>query len=242
VAVGLAREGADIIAINIAAPVETSIAPSATLEDLEETVRLVENLNRRIYWAQADVRDYDKPKFALDQGVAELGRLGIAVANAGLWSYGLAQELTEEAWQTVIDVDLTGVWHTAKAAIPILKEQGTAGSIILTSNAMGLKASPSLAHYVAAKHGVVGLMCTLALELAADNIRVNTVNPTTMNTDLIQNAPTYELFAPTSQPRTAHERSSSPGSRPSMPWTSPGSNRRTSRTRSSGSHPTKPAT
>jgi len=178
VAVGLAREGADIIAIaiiaiDIAAPVEASIAPSATLENLEETVRLAENLNRRIYSAQADVRDYDKPKFALDQGVAELGRLDIVVANAGLWSYGLAQELTEEAWQTVIDVDLTGVWHTAKAAIPILKEQGTGGSIILTSNAMGLKASPSPAHYVAAKHGVVGLMRTLALELAADNVRVN---------------------------------------------------------------------
>ena len=177
-AVGLAREGADIIAIaiiaiDIAAPVEASIAPSATLENLEETVRLAENLNRRIYSAQADVRDYDKPKFALDQGVAELGRLDIVVANAGLWSYGLAQELTEEAWQTVIDVDLTGVWHTAKAAIPILKEQGTGGSIILTSNAMGLKASPSPAHYVAAKHGVVGLMRTLALELAADNVRVN---------------------------------------------------------------------
>jgi NAD(P)-dependent dehydrogenase (short-subunit alcohol dehydrogenase family) len=118
------------------------------------------------------------------------------IANAGLWSYGLAQDLTEEAWQTVIDVDLTGVWHTTKAAIPILKEQGTGGSIILTSSAMGLKASPNLAHYVAAKHGVVGLMRTPALELAADNIRVNTVNPTTVNTDLIQNAPTYELFAP----------------------------------------------
>ena len=132
-AVGLAREGADIIAIDITAPVEASIAPPATLEDLAETVRLVENLDRSIYSAQADVRDYDKPKFALDQGVAELGRLDIVVANAGLWSYVLAQELTEEAWQTVMDVALTGVWHTAKAAIPILQEQGSGGSIILTS-------------------------------------------------------------------------------------------------------------
>jgi NAD(P)-dependent dehydrogenase (short-subunit alcohol dehydrogenase family) len=133
VAVGLAREGADIIAIDITAPVEASIAPPATLEDLAETVRLVENLDRRIYSAQADVRDYDKLKFVLDQGVAELGRLDIVVANAGLWSYVLAQELTEEAWQTVMDVALTGVWHTAKAAIPILQEQGSGGSIILTS-------------------------------------------------------------------------------------------------------------
>ena len=132
-AVGLAREGADIIAIDIAAPVEASIVPPATLEDLAETVRLVENLDRRIYSAQADVRDYDKLKFVLDQGVAELGRLDIVVANAGLWSYVLAQELTEEAWQTVMDVALTGVWHTAKAAIPILQEQGSGGSIILTS-------------------------------------------------------------------------------------------------------------
>jgi (+)-trans-carveol dehydrogenase len=133
VAVGLAREGTDIIAIDITAPVEASIAPPATLEDLAETVRLVENLDRRIYSAQADVRDYDKLKFVLDQGVAELGRLDIVVANAGLWSYVLAQELTEEAWQTVMDVALTGVWHTAKAAIPILQEQGSGGSIILTS-------------------------------------------------------------------------------------------------------------
>ena len=132
-AVGLAREGTDIIAIDITAPVEASIAPPATLEDLAETVRLVENLDRRIYSAQADVRDYDKLKFVLDQGVAELGRLDIVVANAGLWSYVLAQELTEEAWQTVMDVALTGVWHTAKAAIPILQEQGSGGSIILTS-------------------------------------------------------------------------------------------------------------
>jgi NAD(P)-dependent dehydrogenase (short-subunit alcohol dehydrogenase family) len=113
-----------------------------------------------------------------------------------MWSYGLAHELSEEAWRTVIDVDLTGVWHTMKAAIPILKAQGTGGSIILTSSALGLAASPNVAHYVAAKHGVVGLMRTLALELASDNIRVNTVNPTSVNTDLIQNASTYELFAP----------------------------------------------
>jgi SDR family mycofactocin-dependent oxidoreductase len=195
-AVRLAKEGADIIAIDIAAAVETNIAAPATPEDLAETVRMVEQLDRRIYSAQADVRDYDKLKFVLDEGVAELGRLDIVIANAGMWSYGLAHELTEEAWQTVIDVDLTGVWHTMKAVIPILKQQGTGGSIILTSSALGLMASPNVAHYVAAKHGVVGLMRTLALELASDNIRVNTVNPTSVNTDLIQNAPTYELFAP----------------------------------------------
>jgi SDR family mycofactocin-dependent oxidoreductase len=195
-AVRLAREGADIIAIDVAAAVETSIAAPATPEDLAETVHMVEALDRRIYSAQADVRDYDKLKFALDEGVAELGRLDIVIANAGMWSYGLAHELSEEAWRTVIDVDLTGVWHTMKAAIPILKAQGTGGSIILTSSALGLAASPNVAHYVAAKHGVVGLMRTLALELASDNIRVNTVNPTSVNTDLIQNASTYELFAP----------------------------------------------
>jgi SDR family mycofactocin-dependent oxidoreductase len=195
-AVRLAKEGADIIAIDIAAAVGTNIAAPATPEDLAETVRMVEQLDRRIYSAQADVRDYDKLKFVLDEGVAELGRLDIVIANAGMWSYGLAHELTEEAWQTVIDVDLTGVWHTMKAVIPILKQQGTGGSIILTSSALGLMASPNVAHYVAAKHGLVGLMRTLALELASDNIRVNTVNPTSVNTDLIQNAPTYELFAP----------------------------------------------
>jgi (+)-trans-carveol dehydrogenase len=195
-AVRLAEEGADIIAFDVAAPVETNVAPPATPEDLAETARQVAALGRRIITEQIDVRDYDALKHCLDAAVAELGRLDIVVANAGLWSYGLSEDLTEEAWQVVIDVVLTGVWHTTKAAIPILKKQGTGGSIILTSSVGGLKAYLNTSHYVAAKHGVVGLMRTLALELAPFNIRANTVNPTSVNTPLIHNPATYALFAP----------------------------------------------
>jgi NAD(P)-dependent dehydrogenase (short-subunit alcohol dehydrogenase family) len=96
----------------------------------------------------------------------------------------------------MIDVNLTGVWHTAKAAIPHIKAGGRGGSIILTSSTAGLMAIPSIGHYTAAKHGVVGLMRTLALELAPDMIRVNSVHPTSVDTGMIQNAATYALFAP----------------------------------------------
>src|ERR1700679_3378179 len=113
-AIRLAREGADIIAVDICGPVETSVAKPSAPEDLAETVRAVEALDRRIVAAKADARYFDALNAALVDGVAQLGRLDIVVANAGVWSYGLAEELSEVAWQTVIDVVLTGVWHTTK--------------------------------------------------------------------------------------------------------------------------------
>jgi (+)-trans-carveol dehydrogenase len=195
-AITLAREGADIIAVDICAQIGTVPYPMATPEDLAQTVKEVEATGRRIVATVADVRDYDAVKEALDDGVAQLGRLDIVSANAGISSYGRAEELAEQTWRDMIDVNLTGEWHAAKAAIPHLRAGGRGGSIILTSSTAGLKALQNLAHYVAAKHGVVGLMRTLALELAPDFIRVNTVNPTSVNTDMIQNAPTYALFAP----------------------------------------------
>lgn len=225
-AIRLAQEGADIIAVDICAPVETSVAEPSTPEDLAETVRAVEALDRRIVAAEADVRDFDALNAALVDGVAQLGRLDIVVANAGMWSYGLAEELSEVAWQTVIDVVLTGVWHTTKAAIPILKAQATGGSIIITSSGSGVKgAYQHIAHYVAAKHGVQGLMSTLALELAPHFIRVNTVNPSNVNTDLIHNAPTYELFAPDMAPADRTKETVAPRFQTlsvlPVPWTEP---------------------
>jgi (+)-trans-carveol dehydrogenase len=195
-AIRLAQEGADIIALDVAAPVETNVAAPATPEDLAETARQVQSLDRRVCTACIDVRDYDSLQSFLTKSVAELGHLDIVVANAGLWSYGLSEELSELAWSVVIDVVLTGVWHTTKAAIPVLKEQGTGGSIILTSSVGGLAAYANTSHYVAAKHGVVGLMRSLALELGSHSIRVNCVHPTTVNTDLVHNEATYALFAP----------------------------------------------
>jgi len=192
-AITLAREGADIIAVDLCAQVGTVAYPMATPEDLAQTVKEVEATGRRIVATQADVRDYDALKQALDEGVAQLGRLDIVSANAGIVSYGQAEDLAGQTWQDVIDVNLTGEWHAAKAAIPHLRAAG-GGSMILTSSDAGLKPLQNLAHYVAAKHGVIGLMRTLALELAPDFIRVNALAPTTVDTPMVMNEATYRLF------------------------------------------------
>ncbi|HWG64333.1 MAG TPA: mycofactocin-coupled SDR family oxidoreductase [Streptosporangiaceae bacterium] len=195
-AIRLAQEGADIIAIDIAAQVDSVPYPMSTPEDLAATVKEVESLDRRIVATQADVRDFGALKAAVDDGVAQLGRLDIVAANAGIFSFGRADEMPEQTWQDMIDTNLTGVWHAAKAAIPHLRAGGRGGSVILTSSTAGLMAMENMAHYVSAKHGVVGLMRTLALELAPDMIRVNSVHPTSVNTDMVQNAALYALFAP----------------------------------------------
>tara|TARA_R110002020_G_scaffold6850_2_gene29010 strand:+ start:1178 stop:2011 length:834 start_codon:yes stop_codon:yes gene_type:complete len=194
-ALRMAQEGADIIAIDISKQIETVPYGMATAEDLAETVRQVEALDRRIVASEADVRDYDALSAAVDEGVAQLGRLDIVSANAGIFSNATAEELTDTAWNDMIGVNLTGVWHTAKAAIPHLRAAG-GGSMILTSSTAGIKGFPNFVHYVAAKHGVVGIMRTLALELAPDFIRVNSVHPTSVDTDMIQNDSLYALFAP----------------------------------------------
>jgi (+)-trans-carveol dehydrogenase len=185
-AIRLAEEGADIIAIDIAGQVDSVPYAMATPDDLAQTVKEVEALDRRIVATQADVRDYGAVKAALDDGVAQLG----------IFSFGRADVLEEQTWQDMIDVNLTGVWHAAKAAIPHLKAGGRGGSIVLTSSTAGLMPFENMAHYTSAKHGVVGLMRVLAVELAPDFIRANSVHPTSVNTDMIQNAATYELFAP----------------------------------------------
>jgi SDR family mycofactocin-dependent oxidoreductase len=195
-AIRLAEEGADIIAVDICAQVGSVPYPTATPEDLAETVKEVEALDRRIIASVADVRDFSALKAAVDDGVAQLGRLDIASANAGIASYGQAVDLDETTWQDMIDTNLTGVWHAAKAAIPHLIAGGRGGSIVLTSSTAGLKAIPNMAHYVSAKHGVVGLMRNLANELAPYRVRVNTVHPTNVDTHMIQNPGTWGMFAP----------------------------------------------
>ena len=188
-AIRLAAEGADIIAVDLCRQVATVPYPMSTPEDLADTVKEVEALDRRIVATQADVRDFAAVKAALDDGVAQLGRLDIVSANAGIFSFGTLEEMDDTTWQDMLDVNLTGVWHAAKAAIPHLRAAG-GGSIILTSSTAGLKAIPNTGHYNSAKHGVVGLMRTLAQELAPDMIRVNSVHPTAVNTDMIQNSAT----------------------------------------------------
>ena len=187
-AIRLAQEGADIIAVDICEDVPGIPYAGATEADLAETVKQVEALDRRIVAAKADVRDYAGLKAALDDGVAQLGRLDIVSANAGIGTAPVpAWEMEESIWQTMLDINLTGVWHTAKAAVPHLKAGGRGGVIVLTSSAAGLKGYGHIAHYVSAKHGVVGLMRSYANNLAAHSIRVNTVHPTGVNTPMVVN-------------------------------------------------------
>lgn len=193
-AVHLAREGADIIAVDICSDIETVQYPLATESDLAETAKLVEEAGGRVMTRQVDIRQFDQIKSAVEDGVAEFGHLDIVCANAGIGSYAPSWELTEEAWNTMIDVNLTGVWKTAKAVIPTLLEQGTGGSIIITASISGLIAELGLSHYTAAKHGANGLMRALAGELALQSIRVNSVNPCTVWTPMIDNDVIFDLF------------------------------------------------
>jgi SDR family mycofactocin-dependent oxidoreductase len=207
-ALGLAREGADIVGIDICGPVEAMKGsyPLATREDLEETKRLVEELDRRCVISVADVRD----RSALDQvvrdGVSELGRLDIVLANAGIWAVNL-EEPTDPArrsvvWNDTIGINLTGVWNTVEVAVPHLIEGGRGGAIVLTSSTQGLKGAAnndlSLTAYTAAKHGVVGLMRASAIDLAPHSIRVNSVHPTGVVTPMVDNAvvPAYAEMHP----------------------------------------------
>ncbi len=196
-AVRLAQEGADIIAIDVCESFDHSPAPAATLDDLKETADLVKGLDRRIVTAQVDVRDYESLKAAVDSGVEQLGSLDIVVANAGIGTGGVRLDrMDEDLWQEMIDVNLSGVWKSVKAGVPHLLSGGRGGSIILTSSVAGLKAYPHTGHYVAAKHGVVGLMRSFAVELGQHNIRVNSVHPTHVNTPLLINETTFRLFRP----------------------------------------------
>jgi SDR family mycofactocin-dependent oxidoreductase len=193
-AVRLAQEGADIIAVDICEDVPGVPYPGATRSDLDQTVKEVESLDRRIVAQRADVRDLSSLQEAVDVGMAEFGRIDVVCANAGIGSFGPALELSEDDWQTMIDINLTGVWKTVKAAARPMVDRGEGGSIILISSTAGLVAFPNLAHYTAAKHGVTGLMRALAVELAPRWIRVNSVHPTTVDTPMVQNPAIYELF------------------------------------------------
>jgi SDR family mycofactocin-dependent oxidoreductase len=196
-AVRLAQEGADIIAIDLCEQIPSVQYPGSTPEDLAETIREIESLDRRIVAVKADVRDFDAVKTAVDEGVAQLGRLDIVCGNAGIMLFGPeTHETSARDWADTIDINLTGVWHTVKAAMPHIIAGGNGGSIVLTSSVAGVKSAPHLAPYNVAKHGVIGLMKTLALELAPRFIRVNAVLPTQVATTMIKNEAVYKLFFP----------------------------------------------
>jgi len=185
-ALTLAREGADIIAVDICRQAPTVPYPMATPEDLD----------RRIIAAEVDVRDLAALTAAVDDGVAQLGRLDIVLANAGISTPAPTLEMDEQVWDEMIEINLTGQWKTIRAAVPHIINGGRGGSVVITSSLAAIAPNANTAHYSAAKAGLVMLMKVLAKELAPQSIRVNTVHPTTVATDMILNEPTYRLFRP----------------------------------------------
>lgn len=195
-ALRLAEEGADIIALDACRQIDTVPYPMSDSDDLVTTVDLIKSRGRRVFADEVDVRDLTGLEAAVTKGVSKLGRLDVVVANAGtlndtapLW------EITEQQFQDQIDVNLTGVWKTIKATVPTLLLQDEGGVIILISSISGLTAELNVGHYAASKHGVNGLMRTLSGELAPFGIRVNSINPTNVNTAMINNPRYNRLFA-----------------------------------------------
>jgi SDR family mycofactocin-dependent oxidoreductase len=196
-ALRLAEEGCDIIAVDICDQVGSVTYAMSTPDDLAETAKLVENLDRRIVSRQCDARDSAQLAASVAEGVSEFGHIDVAVINHGILSAGLSHELTDDQWQDMIDVNLTSYWRSCKAIIPQLIEQGAGGSIVMTSSVAGMRGYPMISHYVAAKHGVIGLMRSLVNELAPHRIRVNTVHPTSVDTPMIMNDTVYGMFGVT---------------------------------------------
>jgi SDR family mycofactocin-dependent oxidoreductase len=217
-AVRLAEEGADIIGFDICGPIDTVPYQLASLDDLNETVKLVEDRGRRIVARQADVRDLAAVQAVFDEGMSQLGRVDVVLANAGAGFGNRLQrsgwDLIMRAWQDSIDVMLTGVVNTVAAALPTMISQGSGGSIVITSSTAGLKsmAGPvdsaedavNVLGYTAAKHGVIGLMRSLAGSLAHMSIRVNTVHPGAVNTPFIMNDYFAKLIAERGVPPWKH--------------------------------------
>ncbi|WP_182379276.1 mycofactocin-coupled SDR family oxidoreductase [Nocardioides sp. WS12] len=195
-AIRLAEEGADIIALDSLTDIATIGYPMASEDDLKETVRLVEALGRRIVSAKVDVRDGAGMTAAVNAGVAELGRLDIVIANAGIVSFSFVEDMSDEMWDDVVDIVLSGSFRTVRAAIPHLKKNEKGGSIVFIGSLGAFKGNRNVAHYSAAKHGLVGMMKCLAIELAENNIRVNTISPTSTDTMMVHNLGSYQLFYP----------------------------------------------
>ncbi|MGX7732066.1 mycofactocin-coupled SDR family oxidoreductase [Rhodococcus sp. 2H158] len=217
-ALRLAREGADILALDVAEDIDSCFFPLATQDDFDETVRLVEEGGGRILAKKGDVRNYEDVRSLVEEGIEKFGPVGIICANAGIGSnYLKTWEIPEKDWKDVLDINLTGVFNTVKAAVPSMIEAGKGGSITLTSSSAGLKGYEHLAPYVSSKHGVIGLMRTLANELAPHSIRVNAVCPGSVRTGMIMNQPTFDLFCPDVESPTEQDALKVFGQMPAMP-------------------------
>lgn len=193
-AVTCAREGADVIITDVIDQLPTVPYKLATKDDLDETVRLVEAYGRRVIAAKADVRSQEQLDAAVTAGIAEFGTIDILIANAGIWTLGAFWELTDEQWDEMIGVNLTGVWKAAKAVAPHMIERRS-GSIVIIASVNALEAGQYTAHYVAAKHGLIGLMRNVALELAPYGIRCNAISPGAVKTPMTNHQGAWDMFA-----------------------------------------------
>ena len=218
-AVRMAEEGCDLILTDVCKDVETVDYPGASVDDLQETVRLVQAVGRRVVSAEADVRDLAGLETAVTEGVGELGRLDIVVANAGIASFAPTLDMSEEMWCSMIDINLSGQWRTIKAAVPKIVDGGRGGSVIIISSLAAMLAWENTAHYAAAKTGLIGLMKVLAKELGPLGIRVNTIHPTSVATPMVLNDATYRLFRPDLPNPTRDDYEAAAGSINAMPVT-----------------------
>ena len=195
-AIRLANDGADIVAIDICGPVTSSITyPPATSEELAETVREVEATGRKVLAREVDVRDLPAQQQVVADAIEQFGRLDILVVNAGILSWGRMFEMSEEQWDSVIQVNLSGAWRTVRAAVPAMIEAGNGGSIIMVSSSAGLKATPGNGHYSASKHGIVAITNALSLEVGEFGIRVNSIHPYSIDTPMVERDAMMEVFS-----------------------------------------------
>lgn len=193
-AVTCARAGADVILADITEQLDSVGYPLATADDMAETVRQVEALDRRALSFDADIRDQEQLDNVVSSGIAEFGKIDILIANAGIWTRAPFWEMTEQTWDDMMAVNLTGVWKSAKAVAPHMIERNS-GSIVITSSVNGLEPGQNYAHYVAAKHGVIGLMKNIALELAPYGVRCNSINPGAIKTPMTNQQDAWDMFA-----------------------------------------------
>jgi SDR family mycofactocin-dependent oxidoreductase len=208
-AIRLASEGADIIAIDICGPVSDTVTyPPATSAELAETVSAVEATGRKVLAREVDIRDLAAQQKVVADGIEQFGRLDIVVANAGILSWGRMFEMSEEQWDSVIDVNLNGTWRTIRAAVPAMIEAGNGGSIIIVSSSAGTKATPGNGHYSASKHGLVAITNALAIEVGEFGIRVNSIHPYSIGTPMVEPEAMMEVF--TKYPQFLHSFSPMP--------------------------------
>jgi SDR family mycofactocin-dependent oxidoreductase len=194
VALGLAEHGAHLALLDRCQAMETTTYPMASRQELDDALAEVEGLGLRATALQADVTSLTEMQCAIDVVVAEFGRVDIVVANAGILTFGRLWELTERQWDETIAVNLKGVWITLKTVLPHMIERGS-GRVICISSTAGLRGSPTIGHYSAAKHGIVGLCRSLAMEVGGYGIAVNAVCPSRMKTPMVQNEQAFEAFA-----------------------------------------------